>query len=176
MIKGTLPAGATRICEPLKRQFARTARRALGAVLVVVAVFALAACTSEKDRLDAEAKRLCAIDGGIKVFETVTLPPERFHPNGVPLISDKDDKGLGYFLTASQKNLKANFDTPTLFRHEYQVIRSGDQKVIAKSVVYRRGGGSWWDGLMEGDGFTCPEDKVNTTFMQQVFIKGTQGN
>lgn len=142
------------------------------ALLLIAAAMALTACTSEKDRLDAEARRLCAIDGGIKVFETVTLSPDMFHPNGVPKISEKDDKGFGYFLTASQKNLKANFDKPTLFRHEYQVIRSGDQKVIAISVVYRRGGGSWWYGMMEGDGFTCPEDKVNTAFMEQVFFKG----
>ena len=149
-----------------------TARRLPGMVILIAATLALVACTSEKDRLDAEARRLCAIDGGIKVFETVTLPAEKFHPNGVPRISDKDDKGFGYFETASQKNLKTNFDKPTLIRHEYQVVRTRDQKVIAISVVYRRRGGSWWDGMMEGDGFTCPEDKVNTSFMEQVFFKG----
>jgi hypothetical protein len=28
---------------------------------------------------DAKAYRLCAIDGGVKVYETVKLPPEKFN-------------------------------------------------------------------------------------------------
>jgi hypothetical protein len=155
------------------RRSLRGVRRLPGLQLMLFVVIVLSGCTSEKNRLDAEAKRVCAIDGGIKVFEKVTLPPEKFHPNGVPRISSIDDQGFGYFRTASQRNLKSNFDEPTLIRHEYRVIRSSDKKVVAISVVYRRRGGSWWDGLMEGDGFTCPGDEVNTTFMQQVFIKGT---
>ncbi|MCL2075403.1 MAG: hypothetical protein FWH15_02970 [Betaproteobacteria bacterium] len=31
---------------------------------------------------DAEVNRLCAIDGGVKVYETVTLPPEKFNEWG----------------------------------------------------------------------------------------------
>ena len=34
--------------------------------------------------LDAEVKRLCAIDGGIKVYETVPLPADRFDKFGKP--------------------------------------------------------------------------------------------
>ena len=127
---------------------------------------------SERDRLDAEAKRLCAIDGGVKVYETVTLPAEKFHSNGVPKISSKDAQGFGYFERAKQTNLKADFERPTLIRDEYQVIRSSDQKVMATSVVYRRSGGSWWDGLVEGDGFTCPSDAINTSYLQKTFLKG----
>ncbi len=153
-----------------------------GAAIVAVAAFALAACTSEKDRLDAEARRLCAIDGGIKVFVTVTLPPEKFHQYGQPLIpSGRDDKGFGYYIKGDQQHIAGQMsqlagDGAGLKKHTYQIVRTADGKVMGESIVYRRHGGSWWDGLMEGDGFTCPEDKVNTTFMQQVFIKGTQGN
>ncbi|MBP9101513.1 MAG: hypothetical protein KBF68_09110 [Nitrosomonas sp.] len=45
----------------------------LFASLIVYATF-----FTEKARLDREVKRLCAIDGGIKVYETVKLPAERF--------------------------------------------------------------------------------------------------
>jgi hypothetical protein len=40
----------------------------------------LTACTSgpSKGGLDAEVDRLCAIDGGIRVYERVTLPPDKF--------------------------------------------------------------------------------------------------
>ena len=43
-----------------------------------------------KSELDAEVKRLCAIDGGIKVYETVTLPSERFDEHGNVRIPAKD--------------------------------------------------------------------------------------
>ena len=33
-------------------------------------------------QLDDEVRRLCAIDGGIKVYETVTLPADRFDKYG----------------------------------------------------------------------------------------------
>ncbi len=38
-----------------------------------------AACAGpSKGQLDDEVRRLCAIDGGIKVYETVQLPAEKF--------------------------------------------------------------------------------------------------
>ena len=49
----------------------------LFASLIVYATF-----FTEKERLDREVKRLCAIDGGIKVYETVKLPAERFDQYG----------------------------------------------------------------------------------------------
>lgn len=48
----------------------------LGSSIVYVTFF------SEKARLDKEVDRLCAIDGGIKVYETVLLPPDKFNQWG----------------------------------------------------------------------------------------------
>ena len=44
----------------------------------------ISACASgpSKGQLDDEVKRLCAIDGGVRVYETVTLPPEKFNQWG----------------------------------------------------------------------------------------------
>ena len=36
----------------------------------------------QKARLDREVDRLCAIDGGVRIYETVTLPKENFGPDG----------------------------------------------------------------------------------------------
>jgi len=146
-------------------------------VILIAATLALGACTSEKDRLDAEARRLCAIDGGIKVFETVTLPAEKFNQYGQPLIPNgRDDKGFGYYLRGDQQHIAGQMsqlagDGAGLKKHTSQIIRTADGKLMGESIVYRRHGGSWWDGIMEGDGFTCPEDKINTTFMGKVIFK-----
>ncbi len=47
-------------------------------LLLVVSSIVYVTFFSEKARLDREVERLCAIDGGVKVYETVTLPPDKF--------------------------------------------------------------------------------------------------
>jgi len=44
---------------------------------------AMSGCaTPLQSQPDAEVKRLCAIDGGVKLYETVKLPPEKFNQWG----------------------------------------------------------------------------------------------
>ena len=43
--------------------------------LLLVAPPLVASCA--KWALDAEVDRLCAVDGGVKIYETVQLPPEK---------------------------------------------------------------------------------------------------
>ena len=142
--------------------------------LFLVAIMVFAGCTSEKDRLDAEAKRLCAIDGGIKVHETVTLPPEKFYENGTPQVpSEKDERGWGYYSTYEYANLKKNFEPPTLVREVTKVIRTESREVIATSVIYRRSGGGLLDGYFHPSGFHCPDDE-GSDFYKRVFIQGVK--
>ncbi|MHB1198400.1 MAG: hypothetical protein ACYCZ6_02350 [Polaromonas sp.] len=145
-------------------------------VLIPVALIAILVLTfgfSEKDRLDAEAKRLCAIDGGVKVYEMVTLPPEAFYENGLPKLANDKAAEIrwGYQRIYTYVNLKTNFDEPTLIRNEYRIVRTSDGKVIATSVVYGRSGGSWWGGLVQGDGFQCPASDA-VALENKVFLKG----
>jgi hypothetical protein len=73
--------------------------------LILASLLAFASCSSEADRLDAEAQRLCAIDGGVKVYETVVLPPEKFNELGQALVPlGKDDRGWGYYVKSEEKN------------------------------------------------------------------------
>ena len=47
-------------------------------ILCVLPLVTACAIGPSKGQLDAEVDRLCAIDGGIRVYETVTLPPDKF--------------------------------------------------------------------------------------------------
>jgi hypothetical protein len=50
---------------------------------VALALMALAGCGSaQKAELDREVDRLCAIDGGVHIYEVVRLPRENFGPDG----------------------------------------------------------------------------------------------
>jgi len=123
---------------------------------------ALGACTSERDRLDAEATRLCSIDGGIKIYETVTLPSEKFNQYGQPQIPiSRDDIGFGYFSRGMQDHIAGQLsqqggDGAGLKKHTSQIVRSADGKVMGESRVYGRHGGGLLDGYFQGDGFQCP--------------------
>ena len=61
-------------------------------VILLVLPF-VTACISgpSKGQLDAEVRRLCAIDGGIKVYEMVKLPAERFDQHGQIRIPYKEN-------------------------------------------------------------------------------------
>ena len=47
-------------------------------LLLFAALIFYATFFTEKDRLDREVKRLCAMDGGIRVYEKITLPADKF--------------------------------------------------------------------------------------------------
>ena len=96
---------------------------------------ACAACSSEADRLDAEAQRLCAIDGGVKVYETVVLPPDKFNELGQALVPlGQDDRGWGYYVKSEEKKLFGDEGTPKLIRFVESVVRASDGKTLATSV------------------------------------------
>ena len=76
---------------------------------LMVALELMAGCaTAGKMNLDAEIDRRCAVDGGIKVYETVQLPPEQFEKSGDPIFfrPSKGEAGLGpdYIYRVAQGN------------------------------------------------------------------------
>jgi hypothetical protein len=130
---------------------------------------------AEMRRLDKEVDRLCAIDGGVRIYETVRLPASKFHELGQPLVPQggKDDTGFGYYKRLQTITLEGPGQAPgaQLIRNQSQVIRTGDGKVIAEVVWYTRSGGYWLEGLPGvGHGRNCP-GPYPADFERRVFIK-----
>ncbi|MEW5891266.1 MAG: hypothetical protein AB1768_20035 [Pseudomonadota bacterium] len=126
------------------------------AALVVLTIAGAAGCTAEKDRLDAEVRRLCALDGGIKVYEKVGLPPERFDKYGSVTVPDRRlAKPTDEYFTESKHDVLVK-GNPELWRSHTALIRQRDHKVLAESVHYWRRGGDL-PGPWQPSVFTCPE-------------------
>lgn len=130
------------------------------------------ACASgpSKSELDAEVKRLCAIDGGIKVYETVVLTPDLLDWAGRIWIPDKaqakpTDKY--YTETAIRYYRQGN---PELSRRQYRIIRRSDEKVLGELIFYGRGGGDL-PGPWHDSSFTCPKPTEIPNFESSVFVK-----
>ena len=106
---------------------------------------------------DAEVRRLCAIDGGVKVYETVTLPPERFDKYGnVHIPSKKSAKPEDEYYSESDSYYYKKGD-PEIFKSYYRIIRRNDEKIMSESTnVIRRGGDM--PGPWHPSSFSCPDD------------------
>ncbi|MBX9917144.1 MAG: hypothetical protein K2Y07_07915 [Nitrosomonas sp.] len=136
----------------------------LFASLIVYATF-----FAEKARLDREVKRLCAIDGGIRVYETVKLPAERFAQyDSISLpykeIANPEDE---YFYESSTTSLILG--NPELVKYYYAVYRQFDGKLLGEIINYsRRGGGI--PGPWHMSAFRCPKE-TDADLKKQIFIR-----
>ncbi|MDY0014280.1 MAG: hypothetical protein RBS40_15505 [Rhodocyclaceae bacterium] len=143
-------------------------------LISILLLLPLVACSStpSKSELDAEVKRLCAIDGGIKVYEMVALPSNRFDSRGTVDIfrPGHGDGSLGAaYIYREEKHVIAS-GNPEMWRTHYQIIRKTDNKLLSEARIYiRRGGdapGPWHDSY-----FSCPDLRnfglVESTFRIQ---------
>ena len=128
----------------------------------------------EKWQADRQARELCAKDGGVRVYETVTLPAEKLDEHGRPNfripykaeVSPTDEYYYEEIITYIQSG------NPSLQRSEYRYVRQGDGKVMGTSVFYSRGGGGL-PGPWHEPPFICPDPvKQRTNLITEVFVKG----
>lgn len=159
----------------------KTCLRGAGQVLMAVAVLVLlSGC--ERWALDRQMEELCKKDGGITVYETVTLPASDFNEFGEPLgryiqtaKTREDYFGPDYRYVTKEKYISGNSQTKvehgegTLVRRYQAIYRRSDQKLLVEAVNYHRAGG---DEITLGFHFSqevCPRPSPNVS---TIFIKG----
>ena len=154
----------------------RRAGSPVGKGLVVAATVGLFSwflwiAVGENMWLDHQVKELCAKDGGVKVYETVTLPADRFDKYGIvriPFEQYAKPEDEYYYESEDHYCREGN---PTLLRSQYRIIRRSDGKVLGESVFYGRGGGGL-PGPWHGSSFTCPNPTRSTGLEISIFVKG----
>lgn len=145
--------------------------KTLIAMLCTLSVIAASAGSPSKSELDDEVRRLCAIDGGIKVYETVTLPVkfvDRYGSIRIPEKSRAKSTDEYYYEVSETYFLKGN---PEMWRSKFSIYRRSDSKVIGESVRYIRRGGDL-PSPMHDSSFACPEIGAQPSLESAVFIKG----
>lgn len=112
----------------------------------------------QKYKLDREVDRLCAIDGGVRVYETVTLPKEDFGPNGevMPqyrtLPVDNGRYGPGYYLRMETRLMMEG--SPSLEQSIYSIVRRSDGRILGARTNFVRRGGDYL-GLSPDSTYSC---------------------
>ena len=147
--------------------------RAVAPILVILLTLTTTGCERAKTRLDREVDRLCAIDGGVRIYETVTLPKEDFGPDGevFPQFKGRPGErgryGADYWDSLEVTVLIAG--NPSLQRHRVAMRRRSDDKVLAEIIDYKRGGGDL-PGPWEPSHYACPQSIQTGDFYRRIFL------
>lgn len=120
---------------------------------------------------DLQVKRLCAIDGGVKVYETVRLPAERFDKYGnVRIPAKKDAKPWDeYYYEWDIRYLERG--NPELRRDHFKFYHVKDGKLLGEDVSYARRGGDF-PGPWHESSFRCPSIAHESGIEKQIFLRG----
>jgi hypothetical protein len=147
----------------------RIASGLFDAVVLLAGTLLLAGC--EKVQLDNQVRELCAKDGGIKVYETVKVPPEKFDSYGRLAFWDptlgENALGIEYILKEERKYYRQG--DPEMERTHYEIWRRGDKKKLSEATIYSRRGGDI-PGPWHPSSFSCPEPK-DFGYIEKTFIR-----
>lgn len=134
-------------------------------LMVSTAAMSLMACATPVQSLyDAEVDRLCALDGGLKIYETVELSPEHFNRYGqlTHLRPSKGEYALGPDYRYAHRfdylrGTPGGLGEATLTKRSLAIYRRSDGKLLGSSVAYSRGGGAI-PGPWHPSSYTCPNN------------------
>ena len=155
-------------------------RGPITAAAACMALLGLAGC--ERWTLDRQMEELCKKDGGVKVYERVTLPASEFNDLGTPLyryykpgVLPDDRLGPEYRYVTRREILVGEHADPAygqgqLARHYWAIYRRADGKLLGEQVQYERIGGDRFTFGFQPSSKVCPT--LEGGFDSQVFMKG----
>ena len=144
--------------------------------VLLIAMSLISGC--EKLWLDRQMEELCKKDGGVRVYETVKLPPEMFDQLGDPFPGwrtrkSEDRLGTEYLFEETDAILKDGDPLKgqgRLRRYYRKIIRRADKKLLGESVYYGRSGGDFI-AFPHPTSKGCPASQSSNDVIKQVFIK-----
>jgi len=150
------------------------------AYVVWIASLLLSGC--EKIALDRRMEELCKKDGGVKIFETVTLPPEMFDQWGDPFpgwrgrkLEDRFGSEYRYVIEIVDiKQGDALNGEGKLRRFATRIYRRSDSKLMGEAISYGRTGGDFI-AFAHPTSKSCPARQSESDVIRAVFLKGTKG-
>ncbi len=122
---------------------------------------------------DIEVNRLCAMDGGVKVYETVTLPPDKFTKWGTPKFFYSNRDEIQEYVYKS-KRIYLRKEKPNLYRFHTEVIRKSDGKKLGESTLYGRDSASITSILSITSSYSCPREADINVLFNRIFINSTK--
>jgi hypothetical protein len=118
---------------------------------------------------DPEVDRLCAIDGGVKVYGTVILPPDKFHKQGGINFfrSGRGQNALGLEYVYKETSSYIRKRNPSIEKRHIEAYRKHDMRLLGESIAYNREGRSVPGGGYF-DEYKCPS--YGTPLFDKLFV------
>lgn len=152
----------------------------LFAGLILLAIGYFIFCEARKAYWDRQVKEMCEKDGGIKIYEHVSLSQfsryvDRDGNVRIPLKTTERLSGAflweakpdDIFYRESHLELIRSKD-PTVGKSHIKVIRKVDKKLLGEGLFYGRSGGDF-PSFAFPSSFTCPPDKGDATLIKAIF-------
>ncbi|MEO8676427.1 MAG: hypothetical protein ABI569_12665 [Casimicrobiaceae bacterium] len=145
----------------------------------MVAAFVTLLVGCEKFALDRQMEELCKKDGGVRIYETVTLPPEMFDQWGDPFPGWRGRKledrvGSEYRYLVQTEYLKMGDPLKgegRLDRTVTRIVRKADEKLMGEAISYGRSGGDFV-AYAHPTSISCPVYKSDTDWViKSVFLR-----
>jgi hypothetical protein len=147
--------------------------------IIISATLLLLGC--ERYSLDRQMEKLCAQDGGVKVYETVVLPAAEYRELQKYAASATSAKtmerryGPDYRYVFEYRILVGTADAPErgkgrLARFYSAIYRNADGRLLGESILYGRTGGDSFTFGLHPSSSLCP--KQRTDLGQAIFVKG----
>ena len=141
-------------------------------------MLAVGATGCEKFALDRQMEELCKTDGGVKVYETVTLPPDAFDQWGDPFPGwrgrkPEDRLGPDYRYVVERTYLKSGDPLKgegRLTRYGIKIYRNADGKLMGEAIFYGRSGGDFI-AYAHPTSESCPAEQSESDLIRTVFLK-----
>jgi len=138
--------------------------------------FLISGC--EKYALDRQMADLCKKDGGIKIYQTVVLPPESFDQWGDPFPGWRGrntEERLGPLYRYEWKIIDikrgdALKGEGELKRFEIRIYRRSDGKLLGEGVSFGRSGGDLI-AFAHPTSRSCPERQSESDLIRGVFVR-----
>jgi len=148
-------------------------RRVSAMVLWMLLAGCLGFVPGRQSYWDAQVKELCAKDGGVVVYERVTLTPIEYArlrgaSGGVVIPTRKSaPPGAPYVRETEETNIHRS--NPEVLRRETRIIRTSDNKVVSRYVTYIRIGGDI-PSPAHASSFACRDVGVREDIEAQTFV------
>jgi hypothetical protein len=125
---------------------------------------------------DAKVKEMCNKDGGVTIYERVSVPKIDLERGVLPVGADGQ---IGISLGAlahpdapiygERTETYLREGNPVVSRIEWKFVRRSDQKTVATSISYMRGGGDV-PSPSQPSSFRCPDSEKQRSDLQKLFV------
>ena len=131
--------------------------------IVVVLILTVGFYEGRKAYWDSKVKEMCKKDGGVTVYEKISVSPDEYHrlpkvDGSAAIVSEVNSKPAEPAFAVDKETVLKEW-APRVTRWESLVKRRTDGKVIGSMVTYYRVGGDFPLSFGHPTSFSCPERK-----------------